>query len=108
VAIRPTDIQAVIWQSTLNAPVTQRAEENARLAQAAAQNAFVNQTDVREETVHETGKALGNKIDPNAQHQRQNAEEEVFDEHGDRGAFEDVVDQAAGLDEPPHLIDFTA
>ena len=105
-AIRPTDIQAAIWQSTQTAPITQRAEEAARLAQAAAQNAFVAKTDVREETVHETGKAYGNKINPDTQHQRQDAEEEVFDER--RGAFEDVVEEAAGLDEPPHLIDFTA
>ncbi|HTW82532.1 MAG TPA: hypothetical protein VMD91_00535 [Candidatus Sulfotelmatobacter sp.] len=105
-AIRPTDLQGAIFQATQTAPITQRAEEAPRLAQAAAQAAFVNETEVREERVAGTSEALGNKIDPNAHH-RQDAEYDP-QERRHAGAFEEVVDEAAGLDEPAHLIDFTA
>jgi hypothetical protein len=106
VAIRPIDIQAAIFQASQTAPIIQRAEESARLSQAAAQTAFVNQTEVREERVGQTDKVLGNKIDPNAEH-HQDAEYEP-QERRHANAFEETVDEAAGLDEPQHLIDFTA
>jgi hypothetical protein len=106
VAIRPTDIQASIWQAVQTAPIVQRAEESARLSQAAAQTAFVNQTEVREERVGETDKAVGNKVDPNAEH-HQDADDQPH-QRRHASAFEETVDEAAGLDEPPHLIDFTA
>jgi hypothetical protein len=106
VAIRPTDLQGAIWQATQTAPITQRAEEAARIVQATTQAAFVAHTQEREETVTGTGDVLGNRVNPDAQN-RQEADEQL-PERRHAGAFEQTVDEAAGLDEPPHLIDFTA
>lgn len=105
-AIRPTDLQASIFQATQTAPITQRAEEAARIAQATTQAQFVAHTQEREETVTGTAEVLGNRVNPDAHHGR-DAEDEL-PERRHAGAFEQTVDEAAGLDEPPHLIDFTA
>jgi hypothetical protein len=106
VAIRPTDIQGAIWQSTQNAPLAQRAEEAPRAAQAAAQAAFAAQVEAREESVAETGRAERNKVSADAEGRRSWDQEPG--ERRRRNAFEESVDEASGLDEPPHLIDFTA
>lgn len=105
-AIRPTDIQGAIWQSTQNAPLAQRAEEGPRAAQAAAQAAFAAQVETREESVAETGRSEGNRVSADAEGRRSCDQEPG--ERRRRSAFEENVDEAAGLDEPPHLIDFTA
>ena len=106
-AIRPTDLQGAIYQTAQTAQLAQRAEEAPRLAQAAAQAAFVQQTERRNETIEETGESLGNKVDADAQGQGG-----AYDADGQprraRSQFEETVDEAAGLDEPPHHIDFTA
>jgi len=107
VAIRPTDIQGAIWQASQTAPLTQRAEEAPRAAQQAAQAAFAAHVDVREERVNETGEGLGSKVDANAERQGRGDTYEPGD-HRRQAGFEDVVEEAAGLDEPAHLIDFTA
>jgi hypothetical protein len=106
-AIRPTDIQGAIWQASQTAPLAQRAEEAARVAQQTAQASFAAQVREREERVDQTGEALGNRIDPNAErqpggdsHERRGGES--------RNAFETAADDAGGPDEPPHLIDVTA
>ncbi|HZX68805.1 MAG TPA: hypothetical protein VFE70_07970 [Candidatus Elarobacter sp.] len=106
-AIRPTDIQGAIWQASQTAPLAQRAEEAARTAQQTAQASFAAQVQEREERVNQTGEALGNRIDPNAERQSGG---DMYEPHDGqpRNAFESAVDDAAGLDEPPHLIDFTA
>ena len=104
-AIRPTDLQGAIYQAVQTAPVNQRAQEGPREAQQVAQAAFAAHVAEREETVEQSGEALGNRIDANAEREGHGAEEH---EPHRRGAFEEVVDEAAGLDEPPHLIDFTA
>jgi hypothetical protein len=107
VAIRPTDIQGSIWQASQTAPLTQRAEEAPRMAQQAAQASFAAHVQQREERVAETGEGLGTRIDPNAERDR-GGEGYEPQERQARSAFEEIVDEAAGLDEPPHLIDFTA
>ena len=104
-AIRPTDIQGAIWQASQTAPVTQRAEEGARVAQQAAQASFAAHVQEREERVAETEEGLGNRVDSNAE---RDARGDTYEPHDQRPAFQAVVDEAAGLDEPPHLIDFTA
>ncbi|MDB5043745.1 MAG: hypothetical protein JWN27_4471 [Candidatus Eremiobacteraeota bacterium] len=105
-AIRPTDIQGAIWQAVQTAPLNQRAQEAPREAQAAAQAAFAAQLAERQETVDETAESLGNRVDANADRE---ARGEAHERDGKRrNAFEDVVDEAAGFDEPRHLIDFTA
>jgi len=105
-AIRPTDIQGAIWQASQTAPLAQRADEAARVAQQTAQASFAAQVQEREERVNEMGAALGNRVDPNAERQSGGDGSEPRDGHP-RNAFETAVDDAAGLDEP-HLIDFTA
>ena len=106
-AIRPTDIQGSIWQASQTAPLVQRAEEAPRAAQAAAQAAFAAQVDVREERVNATDESTGNRIDANAE---RDARGDAHDggERRPRSAFEETIGDAAGLEEPPHLIDFTA
>ena len=103
--IRPTDIQGAIWQSTQTAALTQRAEEAPRLAQQAAQASFAAQVQEREERVAELDEALGSRIDPNAERDGQG---DTYEPHDRKPVFRQVVDDAAGLDEPEHLIDFTA
>jgi hypothetical protein len=106
-AIRPTDIQGAIWQASQTAPLAQRAEEAARTAQQTAQASFAAQVHEREERVNETGEALGNRVDPDAERQSGG---DMYEPHDGqpRSAFEAAADDAAGLDDPPHLIDFTA
>lgn len=108
-AIRPTDLQAslinTVQQQTV--PTTARAEEQARAAQMAAQSQFVSQTQERSESVAETGNAEGNRVDAGGERNG-----EGFTGGKRRRApatpFEEVVDEAAGLDAEQHLIDFTA
>ena len=105
-AIRPTDIQGAIWQAVQTAPLTQRAIEGPREAQAAAQAAFAAHIHEREETIEESGETLGNRVNPDGERDARSGAD-----HQDaqpRNAFEAAVDDAAGLDEPHHLIDFSA
>jgi hypothetical protein len=106
VAIRPSDIQGSIWQASHNAPLTQRAQEAPRAAQAVAQAAFASQAEQRSETVAQTHKGEGNRVGPDADGRKRGDGEPP--ERRARSPFAEVVDEAAGLDEPPHLIDYTA
>jgi hypothetical protein len=105
VAIRPSDFQSAISQASQIAPFAQRAEEAPRIAQQAAQAAFAAGVETREERIDETAEGLGNRVDTNAERDARGDEYEPHERRA-RGSFEtaDVV----GLDEPPHLIDFTA
>jgi hypothetical protein len=105
VAIRPTDLQSAIWQASQTAPLAQRAEEAPRAAQQAAQAAFAADVETREERIEEAAEGLGNRIDTNAE---RDARGDAYEpqERRARGSFEAA--DGAGLDEPPHLIDFTA
>jgi hypothetical protein len=106
-AIRPTDIQGSIWQASQTAPLTQRAEDAPRAAQQAAQASFAAHVQEREERVSEVDEGLGTRIDPNAEREGRGDTYEPHDREA-RAAFQQVVDETAGLDEPSHLIDFTA
>ena len=104
-AIRPSDFQSAISQASLIAPLAQRAEEAPRVAQQAAQAAFAANVETREERIDETAEGLGNRVDTNAERDGRGDEYEPRERRA-RGSFEAA--DAAGLDEPPHLIDFTA
>jgi len=106
-AIRPTDIQGSIFQASQTAPLAQRAEEAPRAAQQAAQASFAAHLAEREERVAGADQVLGNRIDPDAQHDG-GADTYEPQDRRPQHAFENVVDEASGLDEPPHLIDVTA
>ncbi len=105
-SIRPADLQLAYAQAVQSPPIAQRAEEGPRQAQLAAQAAFVNETSARNETIGSTSDAQGNRIgvrDRNAERERPRKRER---RPGD--PFEEVVDEAAGLGEPAHIVDFTA
>ncbi len=104
-AIRPSDFQSAISQASQIAPLAQRAEEAPRVAQQAAQAAFAADVETREERIDETAEGLGNRVDTNAE---RDARGDAYEpqERRARHGFEAAGD--AGLDEPPHLIDFTA
>ena len=106
-AIRPTDIQASIFNATQTQGITQRAEEAPRAAQAAAQASFAAHVQNREESVEETGKGEGNRVNADAEGGHPAWDQEKRERKA-RGLIEESVDDAAGFDEPPHLIDFTA
>lgn len=106
-AIRPTDLQGSIIQSVQTAALSQRAEEGPRQAAQAAQIAFVSELTEREESIAESGEAQGNRV--NAHPERQ-ARDFPQGRKRQRKAdpFEQTVEEAAGLGEPEHLIDFRA
>lgn len=104
-AIRPSDFQSAISQASQIAPLAQRADEAPRMAQQAAQAAFAADVETREERIDETAEGLGNRVDTNAERDARDDDGEPHQRRA-RGAF-DVADGPA-LDEPPHLIDFTA
>ncbi len=106
-AIRPTDLQNAIIQSVQNPPIAQRAEEAPHQTQLAAQAAFVNETTRRNESITTAGEAQGNRIgDREAEREQPGGKQKRERKPGD--PFEEVVEEAAGLGEPAHLIDFTA
>jgi len=106
-AIRPTDLQSAIVQAVQNPPLAQRAEEGPRQAQLAAQAAFVSQTSERNESIAQAGDAQGNKVgDREPDRDGGNGGKKRQRKPGD--PFDEVVEEAAGLGEPSHLIDFTA
>ena len=110
-AIRPTDLQLAIISSAQSQPISQHAEESPRAAAAAAQAAFANQVEERQEKVTESGHARGNRIEVNDR--QQDAQEQPQGRRRRRHLpgepFEEPsVEAAVDPDEPPHLIDFTA
>ena len=104
-AIRPTDFQSAFSQASQIAPLAQRAEEAPRVAQQAAQAAFAAGVETREERIDETAEGLGNRVDTNAERDARGDEYEPRERRA-RSTFEAAG--GAELDEPPHLIDFTA
>jgi len=107
VAIRPTDLQGSIIQSVQNAQLAQRATEGPEQAALAAQSQFSRKLEEREESIHETGESEGNRVSANPQREQQ-AFEQRKRKRKPGEAFEEVVEEEAGLGEPAHLIDFTA
>jgi hypothetical protein len=107
-AIRPTDLQNALIYQTQAPAVGQRAEEAPRTAQQAAQAAFVNQTDERNEKVAESGSAKGNRIEVRDRPADQQGANGRKRQRKPRESFDEVVEEAAGSDGVPHLIDYTA
>lgn len=107
-AIRPTDLQNALIYQAQSANVTQRAEEAPRTSTAAAQAQFVAQTDERNERVAESGDAKGNKIDVKDRAPDQQGRGGQKGKRGAAGSFEEVVEEAAGTGDPPHLVDYSA
>jgi hypothetical protein len=104
-AIRPTDFQGSIFTSVQTAALSQKADEAPHQAALAAQAAFAAEVNKREETIETTSRAQGNKIGPKGERERQEPRKR---ERRPGDPFEETVAEAAGSDEPAHLIDFTA
>ena len=104
-AIRPTDLQGSIFQSVQSASLSQKADEAPHQAALAAQAAFAVDLAKREETIESSDKAHGNKVGAKPQDERRQSRDR---KRRPGEAFEEVVEEAAGSDEPAHLIDFTA
>lgn len=106
-AIRPTDLQNAFVQTIQTPPIQQRAEEAPRTNQAAAQAQFESKTTERNETIAQSKEARGNRIEV-GERQRERERKGRKRERQPGDPFEEVVEEAAGLGEPEHLIDFTA
>jgi hypothetical protein len=104
VAIRPSDFQSSISQASQIAPLAQRAEEAPRAAQQAAQAAFAADLETREERIDETAEGLGSRVDTNAERDARGDDGTPRERRARGSGPADVV----GLDDGPHLIDFTA
>jgi hypothetical protein len=104
--IRPIDLQTTILSAQTTA-APQRAEDGTRFAAQAAQAAFAAEVTRRDESVAPAAEVLGNRV---------GAKPEEHAKPGGDGrrrkpasAFEQVVDEAAGMsEEAPHIVDFTA
>ena len=108
-AIRPTDLQGSIIQSVQNAQLAQRNEEGPRQAALAAQAQFASKLEEREESVSGTEDVEGNRISADDGQREQPGFKRGKRRRPDgTEAFEEVVEEEAGLGEPAHLIDFTA
>ena len=109
-AIRPTDLQLSVVSQIQSPPLAQRAEEAPRNAQVAAQAQFAAQTAERNESVAETGKLQGNRIEV-GERERENQQGQSQGRRRRRPGtpFEEpVAETTVDPGEPPHLIDFTA
>jgi hypothetical protein len=104
-AIRPTDLQGSYIQSTQSAGMTARADEAPHQAALAAQAVFAADLAKREETIEGNDKSHGNKVGAKPEEDRRQSRDR---KRRPGEAFEEVVEEAAGSDEPAHLIDFTA
>jgi hypothetical protein len=104
--IRPIDLQTTIL-SAQNVPGAQRAEDGTRGAAQAAQAAFADELAHRDESVAPATEVLGNRIDAKSEgHEGHGGDPR---RHKPSSAFEQVVDEAAGVsEEPAHIVDFTA
>ena len=111
-AIRPVDLEATILQSTQTASVQRQAEVAAQTGAAIAGQQFAAKVEERSETVQETDRTRGNRV-------------EEHGEPGDRGEprgkrkaraqaqpFWEIEDslrgEIAATSDEDHLIDFTA
>lgn len=104
-AIRPSDFQSSISQASQIAPLAQRAEEAPRAAQQAAQAAFAADVETRAERIDETAEGLGSRVDTNAE---RDARGDGYERHERRARHGSESADVVGLDDGPHLIDFTA
>jgi hypothetical protein len=107
-AIRPTDLQLSIVNSVQQPPLSQRAEQAPALNQGLAQAQFAAQAEQRNERVAETQDLRGNKIEVGEKEPDPQADQDGQRRRQPRSTFDETVDEAAGLTDDTHLIDFKA
>ena len=108
-AIRPIDLQGVIANSAQTAPLARQGEEASRLAQTNAQAAHVAKLEERTETIDESQRGHGSKV--NAEGEREQGSPGKKRKRNPGEPFDDVLQTGAvGLadDDEPHFIDFSA
>lgn len=107
-AIRPVDLQGAIFQATQTAGITKQAEDNPRASQIAAQNQFINDVEKRDESVHETDRLEGNRINPEGERQTGGGAQYRRRERKAGQALPEDVVELAEFSDGEHIIDFTA
>lgn len=107
-AIRPIDLQGVIANASQTAPLARQGEEAATLAQANAQASHVAKLEERTETIHESERGHGNKVNPEGEREQGQPGKKRKRNPGE--PFDDVLHTGtAGIaDDEPHFIDFSA
>jgi hypothetical protein len=107
--IRPIDLQNTLL-AVQNSPAAARAAEPAqRLDAQAMASAFAAELVRRDEEVAPASELHGNRIDGKDGAGDQSRERRRRGKsHVPRSDFEAVVDEAAGAEEPEHIVDFTA
>ena len=109
-AIRPVDLQGAIFQATQQQAAAQRqAEVTAQLAQSAAGQQVVKQSEERRETVQTLQQPEGNKV--REKEESENPERRAPNKRERRPGepFEALEGEfRAGAGDGEHLIDFTA
>jgi hypothetical protein len=108
VAIRPTDLQGSIIQSVQSAQLAQRGEDGPQQAALAAQATFASKLQQREERIAESGEVNGNRVSAEGGNREQPAFRRKRRKLAAVEPVAEVVEEAAGLGEPAHLIDVTA
>jgi uncharacterized low-complexity protein len=106
--MRPIDLQTSIF-SAQNTPAVQRTEQTSRVDAQAGQAAFAAEVERSGESVAAATEAAGSRIGAKpdkreAADKRRRRARKPSDEY----SFDDVVDEAAGSEEPAHIVDFTA
>ena len=109
-AIRPVDLQATIFQSTLTAQTQRQAEVAPQTAQTVAQQQWADQIEERQETVTETQHTEGNRVEEKGEANRQDADGRSKRRKRQPGDPLDELEDSvlSGAVEGQHLIDFTA
>jgi hypothetical protein len=101
------DLQAAYLAAPASAAAANAVQESPVAAQQAAQAAFVNQVQQREETIEESPRAVGAKIHPDRQG---GGDPGTYSPRKRRKAIASAPAEevAAQADEPAHFIDTTA
>lgn len=107
-AIRPVDLQGAILQATQTAAISKQAEEAPRAAQVAVQAQFAHQIEHQQESVQETERMRGNRVNPGGDRQAGgNAQYRRRERKSGESLPEDAVELTEYSD-GEHIIDFTA
>jgi len=109
-AIRPVDLQATILQSTQTASVQRQAEVASQTAASLNNAQFAAKVEERSETVQETERQRGNRVEEKKEPDQQQARGRRQQARTPGQPFESIEENVLteGAASADHLIDFTA
>ena len=110
-AIRPVDLQATILQSTQTAAVQRQAEVASQTAQGIAGQQFAAKVEERSETVQESDRARGNRVEEHGEPDRQEPRHKRKQRPQGQpfaGIEESLQGEMSAASDGDHIIDFTA